>query len=98
MCVNEIFHRGGNARSQAHTRSLRAAARNKLTGRMETTRRRLSVFFLLSPPDAGVKGRRKKNPLMNKRQSQVAQLLWQQLHANQPFFFLFFGGALCCHL
>lgn len=33
------------------------------------------------------KGGEKKNPMMNKRQSQVAQLLWQQLHANQPFFF-----------
>lgn len=28
----------------------------------------------------------RKKKQNNKRQSQVAQLLWQQLHADQPFF------------
>lgn len=32
---------------------------------------------------------------MKARQSQVAQLLWQQLHADQPVFFLFFFAEYC---
>lgn len=46
MCVNEIFHRGGKrTQPNARTHSLARSGRQKLTGRMETTRRRLSFFF-----------------------------------------------------
>lgn len=62
MCVNEIFHRGGNARSRTHTRSLAWSGRKKQTnGKNGNDKKKALLFFsLLSPPDAGVKGKRKR--------------------------------------
>lgn len=58
------------------------------TNKKDGGKKRREFFFF--SPWASVE---KKNMPMNKRQSQVALLLWQQLHANQPF-----CGTLCCHL